>query len=105
MESLKQNRQGGCEEAVIIHLDVTGLPDEFWQLNERLYGELERSGAGEFDGNEIGQGEATLFAYGPDAVRLFDVMKPILTSYGVCRNARVVLRKGGPGSPQTESRL
>lgn len=93
------------QQAVLVHLDATELPDEFWQLNERLYDELERSGIGEFDGNEIGDGEATLFAYGSDADRLFKVMEPILRSYSLCQNARVELRKGEPGSPQTELQL
>lgn len=93
------------QQAVMVHLDATELPDEFWRLNEQLYEELERSGVGEFDGNEIGGGEATLFAYGSDANHVFAVMKPILTQYAVCRNARVVIRKGGPGSPQSEMQL
>jgi hypothetical protein len=103
--SMEHARQGGQQEAVIVHLHSAELPEEFWQLNERLYEFVERSGAGEFDGNEIGEGEATLFAYGPDAGILFSVMEPLLRSYGVCQNARVVIRKGGPGSPQTELQL
>lgn len=96
------DKQSGREEAVLVLLDAANLPDEFWKLNERLDKELEESGAGEFDGNEIGEGEATLFAYGPDADRLFGVMEP---SFALCQNARVQIRHGGPGSPQTEVRL
>ena len=83
-------------------MDAKDLPDEFWQLNERLYEVIEHSGTGEFDGNEIGDGSATLYAYGPDADQLFRAMEPTLKSYSVCRDARVVIRHGGPGSPQTE---
>jgi hypothetical protein len=102
---MQRARQIGQQEAVIVHLSFVQLPEEFWQLNDRLYELLEQNGAGEFDGNEIGGGEATLFAYGPDARRLFSVMEPLLRSYPVCQNARVVIRKGGPGSPQTEVQL
>lgn len=103
--SKRQAKQTGQQEAVLIHIDATDLPDEFWKLNERLYEEVERSGAGEFDGNEVGQGSATLYAYGPDAERLFRAMEPTLRSYPVCQDARVVIRHGGPGSPQTEVKL
>ena len=103
--STRQAEQSGHQEAVLVHIDAVDLPEEFWQLNERLFEQIERSGAGEFDGNEIGEGAATLFAYGPDADRLFSVMEPILAEYALCRNARVVIRKGGPGSPQAELKL
>ena len=103
--SKRQSKPTGLQEAVLIHIDATDLSDEFWQLNERLYEEVERSGAGEFDGNEIGEGSAILYAYGPDADRLFRAIEPTLRSYSFCRNARVVIRHGEPGSPQTELRL
>ena len=89
----------------MVYLDATDLPEEFWELNKRLFEELEQSGAGEFDGNEIGGGEAMLFAYGPDASRLFSAMEPILRSYTLCHNARCILRRGGPGSQEIEVKL
>lgn len=93
------------QEAVIVYLRASRLPDEFWTLQERLYDVLERSGAGEFDGNEIGQGTATLFAYGPDASRLWRIMEPVLREYSMLDRARVVIRRGGPGCPETELML
>jgi len=66
---------------------------------------MDNTNVGEFDGNEIGEGTATLFFYGPDANRLARLVEPILKEYPMCRNARVVLRKGGPGSPQAEFQL
>jgi hypothetical protein len=104
-EKLEKDGRTNPEECVMVFLDVDPVPDEFWKLQERLYDELDKSDAGEFDGNEVGIGSATLFAYGPDAGRLFKLMEPILKEYPFCRDARVVLRKGGPGSPQTEVRL
>ena len=103
--SKRQPKKPDPQEAVLIHIDTAVLPEEFWQLNERLYEEVERSGTGEFDGNEIGEGSATLFAYGPDVDQLFRAIEPTLRSYPVCRDARVVIRHGGPGSPQTELKI
>jgi hypothetical protein len=103
--STQQKKLGGHQEAVIVRLEITEVPEEFWELNKRLFEDLEGSGAGEFDGNEIGDDDATLFAYGPDANRLFSIMRPILGSYAFCRNARVSLRRGGPGSSETEVQL
>jgi hypothetical protein len=103
--SSRNAKPSGHQEAVLVHIDTTNLPGAFWELNERLYEEIESSGTGEFDGNEVGEDGATLFAYGPDADRLFRTMEPTLRSYPVCRNARIVIRHGGPGSPQTELNL
>jgi hypothetical protein len=99
------------EEAVLIHLDGTSLPDEVYRefdlstLEDQLIEAITAHQAGEFDGNEIGDTETTLFAYGPDAKRLFEVIEPILRAYPLCRNARVVIRQGQPGSPQTETKI
>lgn len=99
------------QQAVLIHLDGTNLPAEVYEqydlmtLEMRLMELLEGQDLGEFDGNEIGPGEATLFFYGPDADALFSAVEPVLTAYPLCRNARVVLRRGGLGSPESEFRL
>ena len=93
------------QECVLVSFEAKPLPDEFWTLQDRLYGAFDDSELGEFDGNEIGGGTAQLFFYGPDACQLFQAVKPILNEYPMCRGARIVLRKGGPGSPQTELRL
>lgn len=64
-----------------------------------------REGLGIFDGNGVGPGEATLFMYGPDAERLFAGIEKTLRAYPLCQNARVVIRKGGPGAEEREIRL
>jgi hypothetical protein len=100
--STSEKRDPAPQQAVLIHLDASKVTDEFWELQEKLYDVVGRSGAGEFDGNEIGKASATLFAYGPDAERLWGVMNSVLKQFTICDNARVVLRRGGPGSPETE---
>jgi hypothetical protein len=77
----------GCllEQAVIVHLRLCDDPfrsSEERKSVEALEGQLERAiaeaWAGEFDGDEFGEGECVLFMYGPEADRLFDTIEPLL---------------------------
>lgn len=99
------------EQAVIVYLDGTGLPDSVYQecdtstLEDRLIEVVERDGLGEVDGTETGPTETALFMYGPDAERLFAGVERTLRDYPLCHGARVVIRRGGPDSEQREVRL
>lgn len=103
--------QAQSEQAVLVHLDGTGLPDHIYQecdlvtIEDKLIEVLERERLGEFDGDEVGPGQTTLFMYGPDAERLFDGIEETLRGYPLCQGARVEIRRGGPGAPQRELRL
>lgn len=103
--------QPKTEECVLIRLDGVSLPDAVYAefdlstLEGQLIEAIQRSNAGELDGHETGEKETTIFTYGPDADRLYAVMEPTLKSYPLCKNARVTVRKGGPGSPETEVHL
>jgi hypothetical protein len=72
------------EEAVLIYLDGTGLPDQIYQeydlstLEDQLIEAIGVEHVGEFDGNEIGPDGTTLYLYGQDANRLFAAVEPIL---------------------------
>lgn len=100
-----------AEECVLIHLDGVNLSHEVYEthdlvtLEDLLIDAINRNRVGELDGNEVGEKVTTIFTYGPDAGRLYQVMEPILTTYPLCQNARVIIRKGGPGTPQTEVQL
>ena len=59
-------------------------------LEERLTA-IKSAGVGELDGNEFGAGEVTLYAYGPDASRLFAVIEADLRAFSA-RPAHAVLR-------------
>jgi hypothetical protein len=102
---------GAEEQAVLIHLDGTGLPDSIYAdydlatLEDELEAALTPQRVGEVDGNEIGSGTATVYTYGPDAERLFKTIEPTLLAYPLCQGARVVIRAGPPGAPQREIRL
>jgi hypothetical protein len=99
------------EEAVLVYLDGSGLPDQVYQaydvatLEDRLREVIGRDRLGEFDGNEFGPGEVTLFMYGSDAERLFAGIEPILRGYPLCQHARVIIRRGGPGASEREIRI
>jgi hypothetical protein len=95
----------------LIQLDGVNLPDEVYSdydvstLEDQLIDAIQKNNAGELDGHETGDKETTIFTYGPDADRLYAAMESTLKGYPLCKNARVIVRKGGPGSPQTELQL
>jgi hypothetical protein len=108
---LKKKEAPKSDECVLIHLDGVNLPEKVYEecdlstLEDLLIEAIESENAGELDGNETGPTETTIFTYGPDAERLYGAMEPVLRDYPLCRNARIVIRKGPPGSPQTEIHL
>ena len=55
--------------------------DAVHALTGRLADAIEAMGAGEFDGDEFGGGAVKLYAYGPDASRLFITMEPHLRAF------------------------
>ena len=71
------------EQAVIVHL-YPDVDNEKWGVDlveDPLIEAIEDRGVGEFDGHDIAldeSGEVILYAYGPDADALHQVMKPIL---------------------------
>lgn len=62
---------------------------------------VEEALVGEVDGNEFGGGEAVVFAYGPDADALFEVMEPVLRGLPF-RPAYVVLRRGDDSASRVD---
>jgi hypothetical protein len=88
------------EHAVIVHLklgdDRYGSEDErtaVRTLQQTLATAINEAGAGEFDGNEFGGGEAVLYAYGPHAGDLFTAMEPALRDSSI-RPAYAIVRHG-----------
>ncbi|SNT66234.1 hypothetical protein SAMN05421812_13515 [Asanoa hainanensis] len=74
-------------------LGETDVVEAIHALEDRLEKAITDAGVGEFDGNELGGGEAVLFAYGPDATKLFAVMEPELRAFSP-RPAYAILRFG-----------
>ena len=96
--------KAGEDHAVLIHF---ALSEEFGteaertvigDLGDRLADVVERAGAGEFDGDEYGNGEASLYLYGPDLERLWTAVEADVRACAV-RPAFVQLRPGGPDVP------
>ncbi|MDQ0796616.1 hypothetical protein [Streptomyces sp. B1I3] len=99
------------EHAVVARFSLGG--DDFGEPDQRsLVFEAERSigaavaaaGVGEVDGNEFGGGEVVIYAYGPDAAALFQVMEPGLRTLPF-RPAHVVLRYGEPADDVVSERV
>ena len=72
------------------------------EVEDRLIAAIDRSGVGEFDGNEIGDDGATLYLYAPNGDALFGVVEPVLRSAGLPAGSYVIVRAGGPGAAQRE---
>ena len=100
-----------AEEAVVIILDDVGWKNDRGlncntsRLEDMLMERLESDGTGVLDGCESGPAGTTIFLYGADCEKLFATVEPVLRNYALCRNGRVMIRRGGPGSEQRELRL
>jgi hypothetical protein len=85
------------EQAVLVHFDY-GSPDwaPFYKFEEQLKHAVTVSGAGDYDGNELAVdgSDGTLYMYGPDADRLFAVVRPLLESSPLLKHVVVTLRYG-----------
>ena len=89
------------EQAVRVHLQLSdtqfGSPTEreaIGNLSDRLDEAIRTQEAGEFDGDEFGDGECVLYMYGPDADKLFAVVEPLLRATPLCRGGYAIKRYG-----------
>ena len=92
--------------AVIVHLELSnrnfGIEAEreaIFALTDRMEAAINAAAVGEFDGNEFGGGECTLYMYGPDADRLYNAVVGILQGSRLSRGGHVVKRYGDPQDP------
>ena len=87
------------EQAVIVRFNY-GQPDlnPLYELEDKLIAAIDSAEAGEFDGNEVAVdgSDGTLYMYGPDADRLFEVVRPVLSSATCIRDAVATIRYGPP---------
>jgi hypothetical protein len=85
------------EHAVIVHLATSGAePRDVFALEDKLIAAIENADAGEFDGNEIAVdgSEVVLYAYGPNADRLYAAMEPVIKGIPPARGSYVIKRYG-----------
>ncbi|MFF3950998.1 hypothetical protein ACFYYN_40285 [Streptomyces sp. NPDC001902] len=99
------------EHAVIARFQLGG--EDFGEPGQRslifaaersMGAAVEAAGVGEVDGNEFGGGEVVIFACGPDAEALYQVMEPGLRALPY-RPAHVVLRYGEPADDVAMERI
>src|SRR5579872_888610 len=80
------------EQAVIVHFDY-GNADwkPFFAFEKTLEDAISKSGVGDYDGNELAVdgSDGSLYMYGPDADKLFAVVKPVLESSGLLKHVVV----------------
>lgn len=97
------------EHAVIVHLrlddDEFGSEEKRESINElqdALAEAVDEAAAGEFDGDEFGEGECVLFMYGPDADVLFDAIEPTLKSSPHSKCGFAIKRYGNASDPKAK---
>jgi len=87
------------EQAVIIYFNY-GLSDlkPYYDLSEKLDKLVEESGVGEYDGHEmaVDKSDGSFWLYGPDAKKLYEVIKDTLATTSFMNGALVKLRFGPP---------
>jgi hypothetical protein len=96
---------GSPEHAFIVRYSLSGTDFGTEQegnavraLEQHLTTAIESAAVGALDGHEFGGGEMVLYAYGPDATRLFAAMEPALRTLPA-RPAHAVLRFGEADDP------
>ena len=98
--------QKAPEHAVIVHFTygTTNL-EPLFELERKLEHAISEARAGEYDGNEVAVdgSDGYLYMYGPDADRLFEVIRPILEKSSFMRGAEVRKRYGPPQDGVRES--
>ena len=88
-------------EAVIIEFNYGLEEDEpFYELSDKLRALVDESGLGEYDGHEMAMdnSDGSFYLYGPDAKKLYDVVKKTIEKAAFMEGANVTLRFGPPGT-------
>ena len=95
------------EQAVIVNIRLTsgdmGNPEErkrIAALEQQLAAAITKARAGDFDGDEFGNGFCTIYMYSPSAARLFTVVQPVLKTFRAPTGSYLIKRYGKPGAKQ-----
>jgi hypothetical protein len=95
------------EHAVIVKFAYIGSTDldPLFALETQLESAITTAQAGEYDGNEVAVdgSDGTLYMYGPDADKLFAVIRPVLEACSFMKGAAVKLRYGPPADGVRET--
>jgi hypothetical protein len=97
------------EHAVIVHLPLDDASfgsaecrDALYALEDELIIAVELAGAGEFDGDEFGEGECVFFTYGPDADTLYRSIEAVLRQHPAARGGHAIKRYGPAEDPHSK---
>ena len=102
VERLLANAKNDTGHAVVIHLRLSrsgfGSFGDRWAvygLERRLAKAIASANVGGFDGHDFGEGQAILYAYGPDADTLFAAISLILKKSRLATGGYAIKRYGG----------
>lgn len=87
------------DQAVIIYFNYGLEEDEpFYVLSDKLRTLVNQSGLGEYDGHEMNMdnSDGSFYMYGPDAKKLYEVVKKEIEKTPFMEGANIVLRFGPP---------
>ncbi len=87
------------DQAVIIEFNYGLVEDEpFYKLSDKLRVLVDESGLGEYDGHEMAMdnSDGSFYLYGPDAKKLYDVVKETIEKIPFMEGANITLRFGPP---------
>jgi len=94
------------EHAVLVHLKLSDAAlgtaperEAIHDLEHRLEAAIATARVGELDGDEFGEGECTLFMYGPDADSLFAAIEQELRISPLSAGGWVIKRYGPASDP------
>ena len=88
---------GNLDHAVIAGFEYGSTDlDALFEVGRQLEAAIDEAGVGEFDGNEIAVdgSDGSLYMYGPDADKLFEVVRPVLERAECLREVVVRLQYG-----------
>lgn len=104
----KESRMKSPDHAVLVHIklsdDKMGTEKERKEchaLEERLETSIKTKRAGEFDGDEFGEGFCTLYMYGPDADALFSAVESDLRAAPLLAGSYAIKRYGPAADPNS----
>ncbi|QCH24413.1 hypothetical protein [Mycobacteroides salmoniphilum] len=83
------------EQAVIIEWDIELSLEFIFDAEDQLAEVISARDLGEVDGNEIGNGTATIYLYGPSCDEIWKAIEPIVRRFSPSPT-RALIRAGGP---------
>ena len=95
------------DHCVKLRFPFTGTKlDPIYDLEDALGDAISAARAGEFDGNDVGQGECILYMYGPDADALFAAIWPVIAAHRtLLSGGHALLRYGPPDDGVREAKI